>query len=255
MYAAGSAADDDGRSPPRSTGTSSASSGTEEQKQRWVPGIADGSPTWLRHHRNPTQVQLATASPERAGATAADGILSGQKVLIRWTRAQAVGGGPRHSRQDQSPNRSDGTVHGATDTRGSPMDEDRHGGVKPGESQFQYSSKRVRLPSDALVGWVRGSRDRTVVRGPGTGADHGRGQSGGHGPVAINKAVETSRTARCGKTPTGAQSGPSQPVGAAPTLRSSWPSDDAEDASLYDAARSRSGGGSGEQAKYAAGEA
>ena len=59
---------------PAICGTVIARFGTDEQKQRWLPGLADGIVDHgLRHHRARRRLQLATASPPPPAATATTG--------------------------------------------------------------------------------------------------------------------------------------------------------------------------------------
>ncbi len=65
---------DDGGLTRRSAARSSPRFGTEEQKQRWLPGLADGSDArWRSPSPSPTPDRTRTASPPPPAATAATG--------------------------------------------------------------------------------------------------------------------------------------------------------------------------------------
>ena len=55
---------------PAIGGTIIASFGTEEQKQRWLPGIADGTARWPSRSPSPTPAPTRTRSPPPPAATA-----------------------------------------------------------------------------------------------------------------------------------------------------------------------------------------
>ena len=94
---------------PAINGTIIAKFGTEDQKKRWLPGIADGSITMAFAITEPDAGSNSHRITTTARRDGSDWILSGQKVFISGIdQAQAVLVVGRTSRpaQGPSPNRS-----------------------------------------------------------------------------------------------------------------------------------------------------
>ena len=76
---------------PAINGTIISKFGTDEQKKRWMPGIADGSITMAFAITEPDAAPTATASPPPPAATAATGSCPARRSIISGIdQAQAV---------------------------------------------------------------------------------------------------------------------------------------------------------------------
>src|SRR6201993_5237282 len=178
---------------PAINGTIISKFGTDDQKKRWLPGIADGSITMAFAITEPdagSNSHRITTTARREGG---DWVLSGQKVYISGVdQAQAV------------------LVVVPTDAPGftcTPIEMEL---VSP-DRQFQVFIDDVRLPGDALVG----TEDAAIAQlfaGLNPERIMGAASAVGMGRFALGKAVDYVKTRRVWKTPIGAHQGLSHPL-------------------------------------------
>ncbi len=195
---------------PAINGTIIAKFGTEDQKKRWLPGIADGSITMVFAITEPdagSNSHRITTSARRDGS---DWILSGQKVFISGIdQAQAVlivGRTDDHKTGNLKP----ALFIAPTDTPGLSWTKIDMELCMP-EGQFQVFLDEVRLPADALVG----SEDAAIAQlfaGLNPERIMGAASAVGMGRFAINRAVDYVKTRQVWKTPIGAHQGLSHPL-------------------------------------------
>ena len=236
---------------PAICGTVIARFGTDEQKQRWLPGLADGSITMGFAITEP---DAGSNSHEITTVARRDGdewVLGGQKVWISGVdQADALlvvgklADGPK------------GTLRPAlfvvpTDAPGLTAHRIPMEIVSP-EGQFQLFLDDVRLPADALVGHP----DQGIAQlfaGLNPERVMAASYSLGVARLAMRKATDYARTRRVWGTPIGAHQGLAHPLAACQieiecarlmTQKAAWLIDAGQDAGL--AANS---------AKYAAAEA
>ncbi len=184
---------------PAINGTIIAKFGTDEQKKRWLPGIADGSITMAFAITEPDAGSNSHRITTTARRDGSDWILSGQKVYISGVdQAQAVlVVGPHRGGQDRQP--AARAVHRAHRHPGLHLDQDRRWRLVSPENQFQVFLDDVRLPADALVG----SEDAAIAQlfaGLNPERIMGAASAVGHGPLrASTRPSTTSRPGRCGR--------------------------------------------------------
>src|SRR6478735_10106168 len=136
---------------PAINGTIISKFGTEEQKQRWVPGIADGSITMAFAITEPDAGSNSHKIATTARRDGSDWILSGQKVYISGVdqadSVLVVGRTEEAKTGHLKPALFVVPTHspGFTFTK-IPME------IVSPEFQFQVFLDEVRLPADALVG-------------------------------------------------------------------------------------------------------
>ena len=215
---------------PAINGTIIAKFGTDEQKKRWLPGIADGSTTMAFAITEPDAGSNSHRITTTARRDGSDWILKGQKVFISGVdQAQAVLVVGRTSQS--GPGAKSESLRPAlfivpTDTPGFTWTKIDMELVSP-ESQFQVFIDDIRLPSDALVG----SEDAAIAQlfaGLNPERIMGAASAVGMGRFAINKAVDYVKTRQVWKTPIGAHQGLVTPVGAEPHRDRTRQADDAE---------------------------
>ena len=135
---------------PAINGTIISKFGTEDQKKRWIPGIADGSITMAFAITEPDAGSNSHKITTTARRDGSDWILSGQKVYISGVdQAQAVlvvGRTEDHKTGNLKP----ALFVVPTDTAGLTYTKIPMEIVSP-EFQFQLFLDEVRLPADALV--------------------------------------------------------------------------------------------------------
>src|SRR5262249_39297066 len=172
---------------PAINGTITAKLGTEEQKKRWLPGIADGSITMAFAITEPDAGSNSHRITTTARRDGSDWILSGQKVFISGIdQAQAVVivGGTEGAK---TGNLRPALFIVLTDAKGLSWTKIDMELCMP-ESQFQVFLDEVRLPADALVG----SEDAAIAQlfaGLNPERIMGAASAVGMGRFAINKAV------------------------------------------------------------------
>jgi alkylation response protein AidB-like acyl-CoA dehydrogenase len=221
---------------PAINGTIISKFGTEDQKKRWLPGIADGSTTMAFAITEPDAGSNSHRITTTARRDGSDWILKGQKVFISGIdQAQAV------------------LVVGRTDTPGLSWTKIEMELVSP-ESQFQVFLDDVRLPSDALVG----SEDAAIAQlfaGLNPERIMGAASAVGMGRFAINKAVDYVKTRQVWKTPIGAHQGLSHPLAQNHIEIELAKLMMQKAAALYDSGDDAGAAEAANMAKYAAGEA
>ena len=213
---------------PAINGTIISKFGTEEQKKRWLPGIADGSITMAFAITEPDAGSNSHRITTTARRDGSDWILSGQKVFISGVdQAQAVLVVGAHRGRSQDRQRSGRRCSSCRPTRPASRWTKIEMEIVSPESQFQVFIDDVRLPSDALVG----AEDAAIAQlfaGLNPERIMGAASAVGMGRFAINKAVDYVKTRQVWKTPIGAHQGIVAPVGAEPHRDRAGQADDAE---------------------------
>jgi alkylation response protein AidB-like acyl-CoA dehydrogenase len=195
---------------PAINGTIIGKFGTDDQKKRWLPGIADGTITMAFAITEPDAGSNSHRITTTARRDGTDWILSGQKVYISGVdQAQAVLVVGR-TEEAKTGNLKPALFVVPTDTPGMSWTKIDMEIVSP-ENQFQLFLDDVRLPSDALVG----SEDAAIAQlfaGLNPERIMGAASAVGMGRFAINKATEYVKTRQVWKTPIGAHQGISHPL-------------------------------------------
>ena len=195
---------------PAINGTIISKFGTEEQKKRWIPGIADGTLTMAFAITEPDAGSNSHKITTTARRDGSDWILKGQKVYISGIdQAQAV------LVVGRTEEAKTGKLRPAlfvvpTDAPGftyTPIEMEL---ISP-ERQFQVFLDDVRLPADALVG----SEDAAIAQlfaGLNPERIMGAASSVGMGRFALDKAADYVKTRQVWGTPIGAHQGLSHPL-------------------------------------------
>jgi alkylation response protein AidB-like acyl-CoA dehydrogenase len=241
---------------PAINGTIISKFGTEDQKKRWLPGIADGSITMAFAITEPDAGSNSHRITTTARRDGADWILSCQKVFISGIdQAQAVliVGRAYKDGVAKSESLRPALFVVPTDTPGLSWTKIDMELCMP-ESQFQVFLDEVRLPADALVG----SEDAAIAQlfaGLNPERIMGSASAVGMGRFAINKAVDYVKTRQVWKTPIGAHQGLSHPLAQNHIEIELAKLMMQKAASLYDAGDDAGAAEAANMAKYAAGEA
>jgi alkylation response protein AidB-like acyl-CoA dehydrogenase len=241
---------------PAINGTIISKFGTEEQKKRWLPGIAEGSITMAFAITEPDAGSNSHRITTTARRDGSDWILSGQKVFISGVdqaHAVLVVGRAQSSTGAKSESLRPALFIVPTDTPGFTWTKIDMELVSP-ESQFQLFIDEVRLPSDALVG----SEDAAIAQlfaGLNPERIMGAASAVGMGRFAINKAVDYVKTRQVWKTPIGAHQGLSHPLAQNHIEIELAKLMMQKAASLYDAGDDAGAAEAANMAKYAAAEA
>ncbi|WP_328360495.1 acyl-CoA/acyl-ACP dehydrogenase [Mycobacterium sp. NBC_00419] len=237
---------------PAINGTIIAKFGTDEQKKRWVPGIADGSITMAFAITEPDAGSNSHRITTTARRDGSDWILSGQKVWISGVdQAQAllvVG----RTEEAKTGNLRPALFVVPIDTPGLSYTKIPMELVMP-ESQFQVFLDEVRLPADALVG----AEDAAIAQlfaGLNPERIMGAASAVGMGRLALTKAAEYVKTRQVWKTPIGAHQGIAHPLAAAHIELELAKLMMQKAAALYDAGDDAGAAEAANMAKYAAGE-
>lgn len=195
---------------PAINGTIIAKFGTEEQKKRWIPGIADGSITMAFAITEPDAGSNSHKITTTARRDGDDWILSGQKVYISGVdQAQAILVVSRMA-EAKTGNLKPALFVVPTDTPGVFFTKIDMEIVSP-ENQFQLFFDEVRLPADSLVG----AEDAAIAQlfaGLNPERIMGAASAVGMGRFALGKATEYVKTRQVWKTPIGAHQGISHPL-------------------------------------------
>ncbi len=238
---------------PAINGTIIAKYGTDEQRARWVPGIADGSITMAFAITEPDAGSNSHRITTTARRDGSDWILSGQKVWISGVdQAQAV------LVVGRTEDTRTGSLRPAlfivpTDApgftfTGIPME------LTMPESQFQVFIDEVRLPADALVG----AEDAAIAQlfaGLNPERIMGAASAVGMGRLALDKACRYVKTRQVWKTPIGAHQGIAHPLAQNHIELELAKLMMQKAAALYDAGDDVAAAEAANMAKYAAGEA
>ena len=241
---------------PAINGTIISKFGTEEQKKRWIPGIADGSITMAFAITEPDAGSNSHRITTTARRDGGDWILSGQKVFISGVdQAQAilVVGRTYKDGVAKSESLRPALFIVPTDTPGLSWTKIDMEIVSP-ENQFQLFFDEVRLPADALVG----SEDAAIAQlfaGLNPERIMGAASAVGMGRFAINKATEYVKTRQVWKTPIGAHQGISHPLAQNHIEIELAKLMMQKAATLYDLGDDGGAAEAANMAKYAAGEA
>ena len=237
---------------PAINGTIIAKFGTEEQKQRWVPGIADGSITMAFAITEPDAGSNSHRITTTARRDGSDWILSGQKVWISGVdQSQAVLVVGR-TEEAKTGNLRPALFIVATDTPGFTFTKIPMELVAP-ESQFQVFIDEVRLPGDALVG----AEDAAIAQlfaGLNPERIMGAASAVGMGRFALDKACDYVKTRQVWKTPIGAHQGIAHPLAQNHIELELARLMMQKAATLYDAGDDVGAAEAANMAKYAAGE-
>lgn len=238
---------------PAINGTIIAKFGTDEQKKRWVPGIADGSITMAFAITEPDAGSNSHRITTTARRDGGDWILSGQKVWISGVdQAQAVLVVGR-TEDSKTGNLRPALFVVPTDTPGFGYTRIPMELVMP-ESQFQVFLDDVRLPADALVG----AEDAAIAQlfaGLNPERIMGAASAVGMGRLALTKATDYVKTRQVWKTPIGAHQGIAHPLAQNHIELELAKLMTQKAATLYDAGDDMGAAEAANMAKYAAGEA
>ncbi|TGD87373.1 acyl-CoA dehydrogenase [Mycolicibacterium sp. CH28] len=195
---------------PAINGTIIAKFGTDEQKKRWLPGIADGSTTMAFAITEPDAGSNSHRITTTARRDGSDWVLSGQKVYISGVdQAQAVLVVGR-TEEAKTGNLRPALFIVPTDSPGFGFTKIDMEIVSP-ENQFQVFIDDVRLPADALVG----SEDAAIAQlfaGLNPERIMGAASAVGMGRMALGKATDYVKTRQVWKTPIGAHQGIAHPL-------------------------------------------
>ncbi|MCO8301269.1 MULTISPECIES: acyl-CoA dehydrogenase family protein [Streptomyces] len=239
---------------PAICGTVIARFGTAEQKERWLPGLADGSVTMAFGITEPDAGSNSHRITTTARRTEGGGwILNGRKVFISGVDiadATLIVGRTEDYRTGKLkpclfivPRDALGFSH-----RHIPME------LSASEKQFEVVLDDVRLPADALVG----DEDAGLLQ-LFAGLNPERIMTAafalGMGRYALDKAVDYARTRQVWKEPIGAHQAIAHPLAQAHIELELARLMMAKAAYLYDAGDDAGAGEAANMAKYAAGEA
>jgi alkylation response protein AidB-like acyl-CoA dehydrogenase len=241
---------------PAINGTIIAKFGTDEQKQRWLPGIADGSTTMAFAITEPDAGSNSHKITTTARRDGEDWILSGQKVYISGVdQAQAVlvVGRTYHDTATKTGKLRPALFVVPTDAPGftfTPIEME----LTSPERQFQVFIDDVRLPSDALVG----AQDAAIAQlfaGLNPERIMGAASAIGMGRLAINKAADYVKTRQVWGVPIGSHQGLSHPLAQNYIEIELAKLMMQKAATLYDSGDDAGAAEAANMAKYAAGEA
>jgi alkylation response protein AidB-like acyl-CoA dehydrogenase len=238
---------------PAINGTIISRFGTDEQRQRWLPGIADGSITMAFAITEPDAGSNSHKIITTARRDGDDWILNGRKTFISGVdQAQAV------LVVGRTENAKTGKLRPAlfvvpTDTPGFTYNPIEMELVSP-ERQFQVFIDDVRLPGDALVG----SEDAAIAQlfaGLNPERIMGAASSVGTGRLALGKAVDYVKSRQVWSTPIGAHQGVAHPLAQNKIEIELAKLMMQKAATLYDSGDEVGAAEAANMAKYAAGEA
>lgn len=238
---------------PAINGTIISKFGTDDQKKRWVPSIADGSVTMAFAITEPDAGSNSHRITTTARRDGSDWILSGQKVWISGLdQAQYVLVVGRTEEQ-KTGNLRPALFVVPTDAPGFTFTKIPMEIVSP-ENQFQVFLDEVRLPSDALVG----AEDAAIAQlfaGLNPERIMGAASAVGMGRLALNKATDYVKTRQVWKTPIGAHQGLAHPLAQNHIELELAKLMMQKAATLYDAGDDAGAAEAANMAKYAAAEA
>ncbi|MQA12366.1 MAG: acyl-CoA dehydrogenase [Pseudonocardiaceae bacterium] len=227
--------------------------GTEQQKQRWLPGIADGSTIMAFGITEPdagSNSHRLTTTAKRDGD---DWVLSGQKVFISGVDAADAVLIVGRTTDARTGRLKPALFIVPTDARGfefKPIEMD----LVSVDRQFQLFLDDVRLPADALVG----DEDAALAQlfaGLNPERIMGAAFSVGLGRYALDKAVNYANQRNVWGTEIGAHQGVSHPLAQLKIELELAKLMTQKAAFLYDSGDDAGSGEAANMAKYAAAEA
>ncbi|RJQ78822.1 acyl-CoA dehydrogenase [Pseudonocardiaceae bacterium YIM PH 21723] len=238
---------------PAINGTIISRFGTEEQKQRWLPGLATGEKTLAFAITEPDAGSNSHKITTTARKDGSDWVISGQKVFISGVDIADAVLVVARTEDAKSGNLKPVLFLMPTDSPGLSKTKIEMDLLLP-EKQWQLFFDDVRLPADALVG----EEDAAIAQlFAGLNPERIMAAAGavGTGRFALNKAVEYAKTRQVFKTPIGAHQAIAHPLSeiyveielAKLMLRKA--------AYLYDEGKDWESAEAANIAKYAAGEA
>jgi alkylation response protein AidB-like acyl-CoA dehydrogenase len=227
--------------------------GTEDQKQRWLPGIADGTRTMAFGITEPDAGSNSHRITTTARRDGTDWLLTGRKVFISGvdiSDATLVVGRTEDARTGKLkpclfivPRDTPGFERRRIDME-----------LDAPEKQFELTLDDVRLPADALVGdedagllqlFAGLNPERVMTAAFGIGM----------GRYALSRALDYARQRTVWKTPIGAHQAIAHPLAQAHIDLELARLMTQKAAHLYDAGDDMGAGEAANMAKYAAGEA
>jgi alkylation response protein AidB-like acyl-CoA dehydrogenase len=195
---------------PAINGTIISKFGTDEQKLRWIPGIADGSITMAFAITEPDAGSNSHRITTTARRDGGDWILNGQKVFISGIDQAQVVLVVGRTEEAKTGNLRPALFIVPTDSPGFTYTPIGMELVSP-DRQFQVFIDNVRLPAEALVG----SEDAAIAQlfaGLNPERIMGAASAVGMGRFAIGKAVDYVKTRQVWKAPIGTHQGLSHPL-------------------------------------------
>jgi alkylation response protein AidB-like acyl-CoA dehydrogenase len=240
---------------PAICGTIISRFGTDEQRKRWLPGLADGSTRMAFAITEPDAGSNAHRITTTARRDGGDWVLSGQKVFISGVdEAQAVlvVGRTENARPDGTSRLQPALFVVPTDATGLttqliPMD------LMSPEKQFTMFLDDVRLPADALVG----DADAALLQlfaGLNPERIMAASFSIGAARYALGRAVEYARTRTVFKVPIGAHQAIAHPLADSAINLEMVRLITQKAAAIYDSGDDAGAGEAANMAKYAAAE-
>ncbi|HSV40435.1 MAG TPA: acyl-CoA dehydrogenase [Nocardioidaceae bacterium] len=237
---------------PAICGTVIARSGTEEQKQRWLPGIADGSITMVFAITEPDAGSNAHNITTTAARDGDEWVLNGQKIYISGVdEAQSILVVARTT--DAKTGKLKPCLFVVpTDAAGLTATDIPMAFAAP-ENQFTLFLDDVRLPADALVGDEDGGLMQ-LFAGLNPERIMGAAFSNGAARFALDKAVAYAKTRQVFKEVIGAHQSIQHPLAKVKIELEMSRLIQQKAAALYDAGDDFGAGELANMAKYAAAE-
>ncbi|MEV6341464.1 acyl-CoA dehydrogenase family protein [Nocardia vinacea] len=238
---------------PAICGTIITKYGTDEQKQKWLPELADGTAKMVFGITEPDAGSNSHQITTTARRDGDDWILNGRKIFISGVdQAEAV------LIVSRTEDHKTGKLKPAlfivpTDAAGFVKTPQEMDIIEP-DHQFTLFLDDVRLPSDALVG----KEDAALMQlfaGLNPERIMGAAMAVGMGRYAIDRAVEYAKERTVWKTPIGAHQGISHPLAAVKVEVELARLMMQKAATLYDAGDEMGAAEAANMAKYAAAEA
>ncbi|WP_327094252.1 acyl-CoA/acyl-ACP dehydrogenase [Nocardia vinacea] len=238
---------------PAICGTIITKYGTDEQKQQWLPELADGTAKMVFGITEPDAGSNSHQITTTARRDGDDWILNGRKIFISGVdQAEAV------LIVSRTEDHKTGKLKPAlfivpTDAPGFVKTPQEMDIIEP-DHQFTLFLDDVRLPSDALVG----KEDAALMQlfaGLNPERIMGAAMAVGMGRYAIDRAVEYAKERTVWKTPIGAHQGISHPLAAVKVEVELARLMMQKAATLYDAGDEMGAAEAANMAKYAAAEA
>ncbi|QXE36313.1 acyl-CoA/acyl-ACP dehydrogenase [Streptomyces sp. GMY02] len=238
---------------PAICGTVIARFGTDEQRRRWLPGLADGSLTMAFGITEPDAGSNSHRITTTARKDGTDWVLNGRKVFISGVDiadATLIVGRTEDARTGRLKPCLFIVPRDTPGFRRSPIEMELHAA----EKQFELVIEDVRLPADALVG----DEDAGLLQ-LFAGLNPERVMTAafalGMGRYALARAVEYAKTRQVWNDPIGAHQAIAHPLAQAHIELELAGLMTRKAAALYDAGDDTGAGEAANMAKYAAAEA